>query len=206
MDRSRPTQPDEHQAQAFGAAVLLVGWTRFVRALTRHAIVKLRLAGINAGRARAYEATDLVNTLILKGLEGTLGWTLRAGAAVDEILRFAYAKLRGIRWTLRRREARFVHDAPLPEEADASKGALEQLLDAGAEARAIEDAKRALKDDPEASAYLQKALDGKKRGQIRLELGWTEAEAHIVHKRMLRCIAAARMNDEDEDAPQSADA
>ena len=199
MSRSIRSGPDDRTARAF----VRVGFPKLLAKLHRYATGTLRLAAMDADRAGVVEAVDLVNTLVAKGLDGTLIWTLAEHATDDEIVGYACRKLYGMRSTLRRKAAlTLCDDGDTPDvQADEAPSALDLLVAQGAIAEVV----RAFEHDAEASAHLERMLAGAKRADIVDDLGCTPEHADVVRKRILRGIAAlcARMNDEREDEPPS---
>ena len=198
MSRSTRSGPQHSTARAF----VRVGWASFVEKLHRYATATLRLAAIDAERAGVVEAVDLVNTLVERGLSGTLSWDLPEHATEVEIIGYACTKLYGMRSTLRRKDAFTVGgDEAIEERADEAPDALELL----AEQRGIAEVLRAFEHDPEALAHVREMLAGSKRAEIVEELGCTADRADAVRKRIIRGIEAlcARMNDQSEDEPPS---
>ncbi len=182
MGRSMPFKPDDSAARAFAR----VGWEKLVARLYPYAVGSLRLAAIGDGSAGVIEAADLVNTLVEKSLDGTLGWALPEHADEDEIVGLACMKLSGMRWTLRRQAARTFHDDALDERPDVSPDALARLM----AQQGLADLARAFERDTEAAAYLKEMLEGKTRAEIAHELGWTADRAKVVRKRILRGVEA----------------
>jgi hypothetical protein len=197
MNRTQSSGPDYRAARAFAR----VGLERLLAKLYLYATGTLHLAPIGAERAGVVEAADVVNTLVEQGLGGTLGWSLPEHATEEQIVGLACMKLRGMRWTLRRQAARTLGDDALDERADPSPDALARLM----VERGLADMARAFEHDAEASAYLREMLEGKNRGEIMAELGYTAEHADVVRKRILRGIAAlhAGTNDDGEAEPPS---
>jgi hypothetical protein len=198
MDRRKPPGSSDGAARAFAR----VGWTRLLARLHRYATGTLRLAALEDGRADTVEAVDVVNTLVERGLSGSLAWTLPEHASDDEIVRYACSKLYGMRSTLRRQAAWNVgDDDALNALADEGPDAFALLL----EQRGIAELRRAFGPDAEASAHLERMLEGSKRAEIAAELGCSVEHADLVRRRILRRIAALRAdtNDQREDEPPS---
>jgi hypothetical protein len=196
MNRSISPEPDDRPARAFAR----VGYKTMVAKLYAYATCVLRLAAIDAGRAGRVEALDLVHTLVMNILSGTMVWALPEHATEEEIIRYACSKLYGLLSNLRKRDARMSGGDALDERADGAPDALAQLLTH----RAIADAMRALERDPEATAYLRGMLAGKTRAQIIIDLGCDAEHADVVRKRIMRCAATLHaMNDDSEDGPPS---
>jgi hypothetical protein len=178
-----------------------VGVPNLLTKLYRYATVTLHLAAIGADRADVVEAIDLVNTLVTKGLDRRLLWTLDDDASDDAVVAYACKKLYGMRSTLRRKAALRDDLDAVEEQVDEGPDALELCIDR----RGIAEALRAFEHDAEASAYLQEMLAGRTQPEIARELGYTPTHAETVHKRVTRGIAAlrARMDTQSEDEPPS---
>jgi DNA-directed RNA polymerase specialized sigma24 family protein len=196
---SPPTRPGPSDRAA--RAIAHVGLPNLVARLYRYARVTLHLAASDADRADVFEASDLVNALVLKVLDGTLIWTLREDATDDQIVRYACKKLYGMRSTHRRKAALFDDGDAIDELACEAPDALELLV----ERRGIADAVRAFEHDAEASVYLAEMLAGRSHPEIADALGYTPKHAEAVHKRVTRGIATlrARMDTQSEDEPPS---
>jgi hypothetical protein len=193
---SRPTPPasDERQARAFARAVERVGSSRFVDELLRFAKATLHIAGVDARR-------DAVHTLYVNGMGGTLSWILREDAPVDEILRYARARMRSMLWNDHRRDANTIHDPAAEERPDESVDVLTKLIGL----RTLRDLERSFEGDEEVSKYLRLVLEGGTLEKIVAELDWTERQGDAVYKRFTRGVAAFRagMNDEREAEPKA---
>ena len=198
MSRSIRSGSDDSMARAF----VRVGWTKLLSKLHRYATGTLRTAAIDADRADVIEAVDLVNTLVMKGLDGTLDWSLPEHATDEQIIGYACTKLYGMRSTLRRKSAFMLRDDgdAIEEHADAGPSALELLAAQGEIAEVL----RAFEHDAEASIHIKLMLEGKTRAEIVEELGCTRERANVVRKRITRGIAAlCAGNNESEDEPPS---
>jgi hypothetical protein len=195
MDRSTPSGPEHSAARAFAR----VGYSSLLLKLQRYATGTLHLAAMDAESAGVVEAADLVNTLVEKGLDGTLVWTLPEHASAEEIVGHACMKLFGMRSTLRRQAARTVRDDGVDERADASPDALARLL----ARRAVADIERTFEHDAEASAHLREMLAGKGRAEIAREIGCTAQHVDVVRNRIIRGVAAlyTTRNDDREAEP-----
>jgi hypothetical protein len=193
---NRPTSSDS-ATRAFAR----VGWTTLLVRLHRYAVARLALAPMDAERAGVVESVDLVNTLIVRGLEGTLPWNLPEHATDDEIVGYTCTKLYGMRANLRREAARTSGDDALDERAAEGPDALSLLVEYGEIAAVM----RAFEDDAEASRHIEMMLEGRKRADIVKELGCTAEHADVVRKRIIRGIAAlcAKRDDNSEDEPPS---
>jgi hypothetical protein len=178
-----------------------VGWTNVWTRLHRYATATLRLAAIGAERADVVEAGDLVNTLVEKGLDGSLSWTLPEHASNEEIIGYACAKLHGMRSNLRRDASRAVYDDAIDERPDEGPDALALL----SERRRIATVIEAFAHDVEASSVIRMMLGGMKRAEIMMELRISAEHADVVRKRIARGIAAldAGMDKDDGDEPPS---
>jgi hypothetical protein len=200
MSRSTCSGPHDSAARAFAR----VGFSKLLGKLHRYATGTLHLAAIDAESADVVEAVDLVHTLVVKTLDGKLAWTLPESATDEEVVGYACKKLYGMRSTLRRKAGLTVcyDDDALDERVDeAAPDAQERLVEQSGIAAVV----RAFAHDAEASAHIRMMLAGKKRAEIAEELGCTPERVDVVHKRILRGVAAlsARMNHESEDEPPS---
>jgi hypothetical protein len=190
-----PTGSDYTAARTFAR----LGWRTVWAALYRYATGTLGFAAIGARRAGVVEAAEVVNTLALSALAGTLDWSLPEHATDEQIMGHACMKLYGMRSTLRRKAARAACDDGLDERPDPGPDALTRLV----VARGLLDLERILRQDPEASAYLGWMLEGKTREEIMAKVGCTAKRADVVRKRILRSIAAhvRRTSDAGADEP-----
>jgi hypothetical protein len=198
MSPSTPSAPAETPAQAF----VRVGFPKLLAKLYRYATGRLHLAGVDAERAGVFEAADLVNTLVVRGLSGDLKWPLGEDATEAQVAAYACKKLYGMRSTFGRKNGHTLgDDDALDALADESPDALELLV----EQRGLADLLRAFEHDDEASAHLSEMLTGKTRAEIVDALGCTEERANAVRRRIVRGVTAlsARMNDDSEAEPPS---
>ena len=190
-----PSRSNHSAARAFAR----IGWPKVWARLLRYATGTLGLAAIDARRGRVFEAADLVSTLVMSALGGTLDWTLPEDATDEKIMRCACTKLYGMRSTLRRRAARTVYDDALDERPDPCADALARLV----EARGHEALERLFERDAEASAHLEEMLERKTRLEIADKLGCTLVHVDTVRKRIVRGIVAYARRTNDEDEPPS---
>ena len=195
--RPSPSGSNHGAARAFAR----VGWPKVWARLLRYATSTLGLAAIGARRAGVVEAADLVSTLVMLALSGTLDWSLSEDATDEKIIHCACTKLYGMRSTLRRQAARTVYDDALDERPDPCADALARLV----EARGLAALERLFEHDAEASAHLEEMLERKTRLEIADKLGCTLIHVDTVRKRIVRGIVAyaRRMNDDGEDEPPS---
>jgi hypothetical protein len=178
-----------------------VGWAKLWTRLHRYAVCTLRLAALDAKRAGIVEAGDLVGWVLTAGFGGELTWTLPEEATEDQIVSCACTALHGMYSNLRKRDGRSCGDDALAQLAHGAPDAVAMLL----ERSVIEDAKRALAPDAEASACLALMLEGERRPEIMAKLGLDEKHADVVKRRILRTLKAlgAATNDNREDEPPS---
>jgi hypothetical protein len=200
MEHQIPSPPSGSNLGA-ARAFARVGWTTVWAALLDYATGTLRLPAPGARRAGVVEAAELVSTLLLKSVEGTLSWTLPEHATDEEIVGHACTKLFGMRSTLGRKAARTTTDDTLDERPDPGPDALAKVM----AKRRVEDLEGAFAHDAEAYAYLREMLKEETRPEIASTLGMPVERAKVVQKRVMRRIAAhARTaNDDGEDGPPS---
>jgi DNA-directed RNA polymerase specialized sigma24 family protein len=197
MNRSISNEPDDRAARAFAR----VGYKTMVAKLYGYATCVLRLAAIDAARAGRVEALDLVHTLVVNILSGTVVWVLPEHATDEEIVGYACTKLYGMLSNLRKHDARTSGGDALDQLADGAPDPLATLLTR----HSIAELLRAVGDDAEATAHLRGVLEGKPRAQIAAQLGCSVEHATALRKRIMRGVAAlnASMNDNGEDEPPS---
>jgi hypothetical protein len=175
-----------------------------MQALHVYATTTLHLAPIDAAVADSrVEATELVDTLFDKGLQGKLPFDLPEDATEEQVVRYLSNRLRWMCTDTFRQDARTVGDEALDELPDPTPDALERLSGL----RMVDGCKRALQHDAEASAYLEQFGD-KPRAGIAAALGWTVQRVKVVRNRIARTLAAltardADMDDDGEDEPPS---
>lgn len=197
MNRPTRSGSDNSAARAFAC----VGFPTLLAKLYRYATGTLGLAAIDAESAGVVEATDLVNTLVERGLGGTLPWSLPDHATTEQIVAHACMKLYAMRSALRKTAAYARGDDALDERADEAPDAFARLSGE----RAIADVVRAFEHDAEASAHIAKMREGKTRKDIASELGCTAGRVDVVRNRIVRGMTALResANDNGEDEPPS---
>jgi hypothetical protein len=164
-----------------------VGFSNLSAKLHRYATGTLHLAAVGAQRAGVFEASDLVNTLLLKGLAGELPWALPEDATEDDIVRHACKMLHSMCANCHR------HAALAAGDDDAIDGLRDGAPDALAgliARRQVAEVVEACAPDAEASVYLRMTLAGEKRADIIEALGCTEKHADVVRKRIGRVVAA----------------
>src|SRR5580693_806248 len=118
---SRPSRSRTNPAAA--RAFARVGWPTLLGALYRYATIKLDLPRIDAKRKGPIDAFDVVDTLSMKVLEGTLPWDLPESAPGVEVVAYACSKLPGMLRTLRLPGARTFSDDAIGERADPAPSA-----------------------------------------------------------------------------------
>jgi len=111
MYRSKSSRSDHAAARAFER----VGWDELRKRLYEYATGTLHLAAIDAKKKGRVEATDAVNTLAERALDGSLPWTLPEDAPPKEIIRQACMKLRSGCSARYRHDARSVGGGRLPQ-------------------------------------------------------------------------------------------
>jgi hypothetical protein len=192
-----PSAPSSSAARAFAR----VGWPKGWARLLRYATGTLGLAATGATRGGVVEAADLVSTLFVGALSGTLAWSLPEHATEEQIIGYACMKLHGMRSTLRRQAARTSPDDALDERPDPGPDALARLV----REQGIVDLQEIFAHDGEASLYLREMLRGEARADIMRTLGWTLRRANTVYTRIIRGVAAhaRKANDDREGEPPS---